>query len=146
MSPELLYPDQFGSGDGLPTEESDCYALGMVIFEVLSGEIPFKLCKDCLVKYRVVGGDRPTRPEGAKGAWFTDDLWETLNLCWETQPQSRPRVQAVLECLERVSSVWKPPSQIDQNPAIDEGDFKTFSFTLTSVSGSSHTMLVSIRY
>jgi serine/threonine protein kinase len=33
MSPELLDPEGFGS-NGHPTRESDCYALGMVIYEV----------------------------------------------------------------------------------------------------------------
>jgi len=33
MSPELLDPEHFDS-DGRPTRESDCYALGMVIYEV----------------------------------------------------------------------------------------------------------------
>ena len=33
MSPELLDPSRFNS-DGLPSRESDCYALGMVIYEV----------------------------------------------------------------------------------------------------------------
>ena len=33
MSPELLDPTHFNS-DGLPSRESDFYALGMVIYEV----------------------------------------------------------------------------------------------------------------
>ena len=33
MSPELLDPLRFSS-NGMPTRESDCYALGMVIYEV----------------------------------------------------------------------------------------------------------------
>jgi serine/threonine protein kinase len=33
MSPELLDPTHFGS-DGLPSRQSDCYALGMAIYEV----------------------------------------------------------------------------------------------------------------
>ena len=33
MSPELLDLERFDS-DGRPTRESDCYALGMVIYEV----------------------------------------------------------------------------------------------------------------
>ena len=33
MAPELLDPPHFGS-NGRPTRESDCYALGMVIYEV----------------------------------------------------------------------------------------------------------------
>ena len=37
MSPELLYPERFGisqSEGDRPTRQSDCYALGMVIYEV----------------------------------------------------------------------------------------------------------------
>ena len=33
MSPELLDPPRFSS-DGCPTRESDCYALGLVVYEV----------------------------------------------------------------------------------------------------------------
>jgi hypothetical protein len=34
MSPELLDPDRFGAKDWRPTKQSDCYALGMVVYEV----------------------------------------------------------------------------------------------------------------
>ena len=34
MSPELLDPDRFGITDYRPTKQSDCYAFGMVIYEV----------------------------------------------------------------------------------------------------------------
>jgi hypothetical protein len=34
MSPELLHPDKSGAEDSRPTTQSDCYALGMVIYEV----------------------------------------------------------------------------------------------------------------
>jgi len=37
MSPELLHPEGFGipkSDEKRPTRQSDCYALGMVIYEV----------------------------------------------------------------------------------------------------------------
>ena len=36
MSPELLYPEEFGCSDKRPTKQSDCYALGMVVYEVLT--------------------------------------------------------------------------------------------------------------
>jgi serine/threonine protein kinase len=34
MSPELLDPEPFGVQGDRPTKQSDCYALGMVIYEV----------------------------------------------------------------------------------------------------------------
>jgi len=120
MSPELLDPDQFDLKDSRPTKQSDCYALGMVILEVLNGQAPFAHLKDFIVMRKVVEGERPGRPVGA---WFTDDLWRMLNRCWETQPESRPGIEAVLECLKRVSRVWKPPSpQVDEDGKTDESD------------------------
>ena len=68
MSPELLHPNQFGLKDSRPTRESDCYALGMVIYEVLSGKAPFAALKDFMVMRKVTDGERPERPEGAEGA------------------------------------------------------------------------------
>ena len=133
MSPELLDPDQFGLEDSKPTKESDCYALGMVVYEVLSGQAPFALLKDFIVVRKVMEGERPGRPDGQEGAWFTDDLWETVELCWETRPEARPSIQAVLEDLERASRAWKPPSpQMDEDVEMDEDDWD-----LTTVSDSS---------
>ena len=34
MSPELYDPERFGATDDRPTKQSDCYALGMVVYEV----------------------------------------------------------------------------------------------------------------
>ena len=129
MSPELLYPDHFGLKDGQPTKESDCYALGMVIYEVLSGQAPFASFKDFIVIQKVIEGECPGRPEGAKGVWFTDDLWGTLNMCWETQPDSRPNVETVLERLGQASRGWKPPPPQVDNSAADDWDLATVSNT-----------------
>src|SRR5579872_6828289 len=41
MSPELFDPDKFGLKNCHPTKNSDRYAFGMVIYEVLSGQPPF---------------------------------------------------------------------------------------------------------
>jgi len=111
MSPELLNPDLFGFEDSQPTKESDCYALGMVVLEVLSGQPPLASDEDFIVMRKIVDGERPGRPKGPEGVWFTDDLWGMLELCWATRPESRPSVHAVHKCLERLSGTWEPPSQ-----------------------------------
>ena len=106
MSPELLHPELFGFSKGSkPTKASDCYALGMVILEVLSGQVPFAGDRDVVVSRKVIDGGRPERPEGM---WFTDVLWATLEGCWSPQPENRPTAEAVLECLEPLSIAWQP--------------------------------------
>ena len=123
MSPELLDPDQFGSKDNRPTKESDCYALGMVIYEVLSGQAPFAPYRSPTVIQRVIKGERPVRPGGVEGAWFAGDLWGMLKQCWVPQPESRPNIEAVLECLEPGSRAWKAPSpRMDEDVAMGENN------------------------
>ena len=106
MSPELLHPEEFGFEDSRPTKASDCYALGMVILEVLSGQAPFARDKDFIVMRKVINGERPERP---RGVWFTDILWVTLEECWSPQSEDRPAVEAVLGRLGPLSAAWRPP-------------------------------------
>ena len=110
MSPELISPEQFGFRYSRQTKESDCYALGMATYEVLSGQAPFPTHGDLIVMQKVVSGKRPGRPRGVKGAWFTNDLWGMLKLCWAVQPESRPSIETVLECFVEVARTWKPPA------------------------------------
>ena len=127
MSPELLHPERFGFGDGRPTTESDCYALGMVVYEVLSGQVPFVQDKNLVVIRKVMDGERPGRPRGTEGAWFTDDLWRMLELCWRPEPSDRPSIKALLQCFEGMSPPSGSPSP---TPTASEG-------TVLDVGGSS---------
>ena len=131
MSPELLTLGQTGLENNRPTKQSDCYALGMVIYEVLSGQVPFAPFGHFVVIWKVVDGEHPQRPGGAEGARFTDDLWRMLNRCWATRPESRPSGSAVLECLERVSRDTKPPSLgVGEDPEVGaDGRNLTKSFS-----------------
>ena len=108
MSPELIDPESFGLTETRPTKESDCYALGMVIYEVLSGQTPFSPWNAFLVTNKVLQRERPKRPEGYRGARFTGDIWGTLELCWKHEPGERTSVNAVLLCLEGASSLPRP--------------------------------------
>ena len=106
MSPELIYPEHFGFEKSRATKSSDCYALGMVIYETISGKVPFHGCTDLIVSLKVVGGERPRRR-----AKFKESLWKMLERCWSRHPDDRPSIGDVLQCLETVSSSRDLPAQ-----------------------------------
>ena len=110
MSPELLDPEKFGFKDSRQTKSSDCYAFGMVVYEVLSGQVPFSRHHVYAVIARVLEGERPGRPRGEEGALFTDDVWSILERCWKSSPGDRPSINDVLRCMEKGSLLWTPPS------------------------------------
>ena len=123
MSPELLDPVRFGAKNGRPTKESDCYALGMVVLEVLTGKAPFSGCNNLAVMRKIVDGEHPSRPKGPQAVWFTDGLWGMLKQCWLCKPKQRPAVEGVLECLERGLVTWKPLSlSADSDSETDSDD------------------------
>lgn len=127
MSPELIAPQKFGLETSHPTISSDCYALGMVIYETISGNLPFHQHADLTVFLKVLEGERPPRE-----AEFADSLWEMLGLCWSSQPGSRPDIGDVLRCLERVSQPLEPSS-----PEIEEVDKGAESDSSGGSSGTS---------
>ena len=150
MSPELLDPEQFNLEDSQPTRQSDCYALGMVTLEVLSGQPPFASHRDLVVMRKVLDGKCPERPRGVVGEQFTNDLWNILEECWATQSQSRPSIKTVLKCFVQVSRAWTLPSQLvgkdmdgdgagmDDGSVKDENSIKTGQFppSLTLITSS----------
>jgi len=111
MSPELIAPQRFGLKSSRPTKPSDCYAFGMVIYETISGNLPFHKHTDLTVFMKVVEGELPPR-----GVNFTKRLWEMLELCWTPQPDDRPSIEDVLRCLEMASDLSEPPS-----PGVGDG-------------------------
>ena len=121
MSPELLYPNKFGLKDSHPTRASDCYALGMTIYEVLSGHTPFAQYSSLAVVWKILEGERPVRPEGAQGELFTDSIWSLLGLCWKPQPGDRISAKTILLGLEGNPLPSTPPSNVREDTETDVG-------------------------
>jgi len=98
MAPELLRSSRSDKPSFGPTRPADIYALGFVIYEVLTGFQPFhdpKWAKHVPV-YDVVTRVRPTKPADAEQIGFGDGTWELLEECWVEKPTERPTIDRVL--------------------------------------------------
>lgn len=100
MSPELLDPQKFGQPTRKSTQESDCYALGMVVYEVLGGSKPYGPKISFGTLHNILNGERPKRPRGEAGQLFTDSIWGMVERCWKPQPKERASAKDVLWCLD----------------------------------------------
>ena len=137
MSPELIAPHLFGFKKSRPTKPSDCYAFGMVIYEAISGKLPFHRHTDTVVILKVLEGERPHR-----GVRFTENLWKTLELCWASQPNDRPNIEDVLQRLEVVSNSPDPPFPgVDEEVEEDSDDYDSMSCSSGVPNGMSGTIM-----
>jgi len=97
-SPAYLSPEQV-KGEGA-TPASDVFALGIVIYEVITGRLPFSASSSSAVMFRVVDGryeDAATLVPG-----LDPGLAQVLRRCLETDPARRfPDGGAVREALRR---------------------------------------------
>jgi len=96
MAPELLYPRKFGLDRGVPSKEADVYALGMTVYQVLTGKWPFHPKRESEVMLAVMSGERPPRPENAEEVGMTEIMWNLLRECWEEDTTKRPSILNVL--------------------------------------------------
>lgn len=129
MSPELLDPGKSNLSKKHQTRESDCYALGMVIYEVLSGCTPFGTDGPFSILRKVLDGEHPERPQGKAGKLLTDKIWDVLKRCWKTEPRERAIAKKVLRYLEGNSL------------AEDEDDEQSDGSSIDSLDGSSPGMV-----
>ena len=79
MAPELLDSNTF-------TEKTDVYAYGMIVFEVLTGDNPWRGLNQMQIMMQVcIKKERPTIDVDAPA-----DLVALMRRCWDHEPDARP--------------------------------------------------------
>ena len=98
MAPELLSENIF-------TEKGDVYAYAIVIWEVLTGEVPWTgLGYPQIITQVLVKGSRPPLP--SDGA--AEDLVALMGRCWAASPDDRPAFAEITSVLAAAKAA--PPS------------------------------------
>lgn len=146
MAPELLVPSRFGLDKCTPSKETDIYAMGMVIHQVrtarfltytltdspvqvLTGEQPFGKLTMSEVVFKVLGGEKPSKPANALELGLSDSIWKLLEGCWHTERTLRPSVKEVSDCVRAAAIVCGTlPSvgDVPQRGEDPETDFTNF--------------------
>ena len=97
-SPQLL-----GEGGDVVTKASksdDIYSFGIVLWEIITGEVPFPSISLKQLKIMITEGFRPGIPRE------TDkDIAELLKSCWNIEPSSRPSFDLIFNTLCIVESI-----------------------------------------
>ena len=113
MAPELLHPTRFGLEKEVPSKEADVYALGMTIYQVSTGKLPFHSKREFEVMHAVVDGERPPKPENAEDIGMTEVIWELMGECWKENRAERP---VIPEILRKFCEITGEKKEIDGSP------------------------------
>jgi serine/threonine protein kinase len=80
-------------------EKADMWAFGMILWELVSGRIPFAKMSQLQILRRIDMHELEATPEG------TDSRYEALiHWCWNTEPTKRPSIADALTCLEAIAA------------------------------------------
>jgi serine/threonine protein kinase len=87
MAPEMLQSTQY-------TEKVDVYSYGIILFELLTGEIPFANENGFALPLQIIKGVRPVLPKNIHKKWQ-----KLVTVCWHDKPSKRPSFDKVVETL-----------------------------------------------
>ena len=140
MAPELLVPSLFNLEKGVPSKEADIYALGMTVYQVLTGRWPFFPKRETEITHAIVSGERPSKPENANEIGLTEVVWDLLEECWREDRTTRPDISKLLRIFcditgERKtidSTIGMAPPQLDVAGKRDSVDSQSLSLATRS--------------
>ncbi|KAK8843100.1 hypothetical protein M9Y10_025291 [Tritrichomonas musculus] len=92
-TPSYAAPEIFSD---LPyTPASDVYAFGMIVFEIISGEKPFKNATLYSFVTSIISGLRPDFPKEIPNVYQI-----LISSCWDQDPESRPTFNEIADVLK----------------------------------------------
>ncbi|KAG8946778.1 hypothetical protein FRC04_011434 [Tulasnella sp. 424] len=118
-APELLWNESM-------TTETDVYALGITIAEILSRKRPFRdRATVGAIVLAITNGERPSIEDVDEGMapTYWRDVWSIACSCWAQNPSDRPTMKEVIHRLEALGDVSTPiipdiTSEIRKEPSL----------------------------
>jgi len=110
MPPELL-------SDGILTPATDVYSFGMMLFEMMSGEVPYSSMEYTEIVMGVVAGVRPAIPPNCPPA-----VALLIRDCWHKDYRLRPTFREIADRLDNIIDHITCSVDSKQDPLLLKGD------------------------
>merc|ERR1719401_108587 len=95
MAPEGAESNAYGL-------EADIFSFGLMMYELVTGEVPFKGMQGTRVVASIMMGTRPSLEKVPEGACNTI-LRSVLSACWAQKPEDRPAAAILAKHLEGIA-------------------------------------------
>ena len=93
MAPEIA-----SQPDAHINRKCDVYSYAMVLFEIVTLQLPFKDDQELVAIFKVFQGERPTLPESDSD--YEPFLRRLITACWDKDPKTRPEFTEIKNALD----------------------------------------------
>ena len=69
--------------------------------KVFTGKHPFSEFATPVIISKIMGGERPARPQEAQERGLTDSVWDMTVRCWHQDPPQRPTMMEVARLVRK---------------------------------------------
>ena len=92
-----MAPEVVESVDAKVNKKCDVFSYSMVVYEIVTLELPFKDATDQMAMLHVVNGKRPSLPQCEHKC--PPFLYRLIKACWSERPKDRPSFQEICSAL-----------------------------------------------
>ncbi|EFA81294.1 WD40 repeat-containing protein [Heterostelium album PN500] len=112
LAPEIIKNQQY-------TEKIDIYSYGMVIWELITRDVPFdeyfeELKWNSVIEDKIIGGLRPTIPVECPESYQS-----LIKECWHEDPKKRPSFEEIIVKLKHMQQTFPLATKMDFKRAAD---------------------------